>query len=1123
MSTSSDGNQSWRSLFVGREQELQWLIDAWKLAKAGQPQFLVLLAESGLGKTRLVQEFYRCLSKHDDPATPGSPQGYWPDAFDGQNRSLDVNPRFPEGWLRSDLPWLWWAIRFLNPGSRNQVGEHCGLLDSREALAMHLEAIETKRRLKALRHEMGWKVGDIVAEVVGGLVPGAGWLFAGRDAKKLAGEDRREEKQLRQRLQESPAEVAHRRQLELADRALADFRRILDQTNPEAPTIPVIVVLDDAQWADPLTLSFTHRLIDEARRNAWPLLVVVTHWEAEWHQQRLAQPTPANPPQCMADVPRLLGCGDEWPGLRRVPRVADLAAIVRTAFPGLTPEQQAVLLDKADGNPLLLEEYLLLFQRKPVFFDERNLSNKLSPAGLDFLRTHSTKLHELIQERFDSLEDHVQRALGWSSVQGVRFLTAITKVAAKRVMQERRLDESAVETALQRAAMPHSIVQFDSPRSQFNLGEFRQAAFREIALRSLSFDADELAVVQKAVGETLSDWLVDGSLLQLPPEELRDALSMAGTLLRPTDTAEPRDWANWGRALIARMRLDRGDCLWDSTRKAALEFVNARPGGWPFEEISIEEQWEVEQILASQMELESARAITADWVAVYRQNSAALNNDSRRNFFVTLNELGRIEQQLGHTEKALAAFTEGLVILGNSHQDVGQGTQVMRDLSISLENIGVIRHERSELDPAISAFGGSLEIRRRLLQFVGPTAQTLRDLSVSLNNVGRVQRERGDCEKALAAFSENCEISRQLLKIIGPNSQMLHDLSVSLGDIGELQKTRGDLAAAALAFNESLRNFRQLIQDYGPIPQSLRGLSCALDDLGDVYQMRGDWEAALFAFGESLDISRQLLAKVGATPQTLHDLSTSWNKVGNIQRERGERERALEAFNESLAVSRQSLADMGETPLRLRDLSVSLNGLGSIQHECGEIESAFAAFNESLEVCRRILTVAGETPQTMRDLQIALNNVGKVYASRCAWDQSVAAFSEGLAISRQLIARWGATPQTLRDLSVSLANVGEVQRFVGKQEAALESHEESHRIFQQLLKDVGSSPQTLHDLAFSSVRLAYLHAAPCDFESVNRHRLDGITFLEQIEQNGWWTPQDDQCQAALDALQPPTQ
>ena len=122
------GKRDWRRQFVGREEELARLQDAWrKVAPTDdsppEPQCVVLLAESGLGKTRLVQEFYRWLSREQDPKSDQHPQGYWPDAIQGDSESLSVNPSLPEDQSGlAPIPWLWWGLRFPDPKQHNARG-----------------------------------------------------------------------------------------------------------------------------------------------------------------------------------------------------------------------------------------------------------------------------------------------------------------------------------------------------------------------------------------------------------------------------------------------------------------------------------------------------------------------------------------------------------------------------------------------------------------------------------------------------------------------------------------------------------------------------------------------------------------------------------------------------------------------------------------------------------------------------------------------------------------------------------------------------------------------------------------------------------------------------------------
>jgi hypothetical protein len=80
-----------KSVFCGRDEELACLKREWRLVTEadGHPQVLVLLADNGLGKTRLVQEFFGWLSTTDDPA---GDNGYWPDELEATGDNLRVNP-----------------------------------------------------------------------------------------------------------------------------------------------------------------------------------------------------------------------------------------------------------------------------------------------------------------------------------------------------------------------------------------------------------------------------------------------------------------------------------------------------------------------------------------------------------------------------------------------------------------------------------------------------------------------------------------------------------------------------------------------------------------------------------------------------------------------------------------------------------------------------------------------------------------------------------------------------------------------------------------------------------------------------------------------------------------------
>jgi tetratricopeptide (TPR) repeat protein len=65
---------------------------------------------------------------------------------------------------------------------------------------------------------------------------------------------------------------------------------------------------------------------------------------------------------------------------------------------------------------------------------------------------------------------------------------------------------------------------------------------------------------------------------------------------------------------------------------------------------------------------------------------------------------------------------------------VGDTPQALRDLSTALNNIGRVEGDLGDLEAARSAYRESLELCRRLREAVGDMPQALRDLSVLLSD-----------------------------------------------------------------------------------------------------------------------------------------------------------------------------------------------------------------------------------------------------------------------------------------------------------------------------------------------------------------------------------------------------
>ena len=155
--------QSWRDVFVGRNIEMNLLQDAWSKARLNEPQFVILLAETGVGKTRLIQEFYTWLSNDEN-----DPNNYWAESLGCKNglqisKSLNVNPEGSYG--NGEISWLWWGLRLSRP-IRNQQVNKCAISDAYAELKGHAHVIDMTRR----RKDLGKSVFAGTIKVISGLL-----------------------------------------------------------------------------------------------------------------------------------------------------------------------------------------------------------------------------------------------------------------------------------------------------------------------------------------------------------------------------------------------------------------------------------------------------------------------------------------------------------------------------------------------------------------------------------------------------------------------------------------------------------------------------------------------------------------------------------------------------------------------------------------------------------------------------------------------------------------------------------------------------------------------------------------------------------------------------------------
>ena len=538
-----------KSVFCGRNTELARLQREWSLATEaeGQPQVVVLLADNGLGKTRLVQEFFGWLSTTLDP--PGE-AGYWPDELELAGDNLRVNPLTEQCRPLHEPPFLWWGLRFAEVERRNAVvaGMDESLPDLAAHLAVLLTGVRDKDRLWRILASFKDAGVDVGADAASLVIPGVSQVKTGATLlRRLWGIG---QEHLADHGPPALGDLRQREQMSKAARLIQSISQVLVARGHR---LPICVFADDAHFsdADPDTVDLLKRLLDAARADRWPLLLVITHWQDRWNADGSAIARWLRP---QADRIVLLPFGTL--------KANALRPMLAQHFPNLLLLQTNAILDRADGNPQFLEEIILFMSENAGLFVGADTKAPLNPDGLDEVMRETTERHRLNARRFRDLPRPARGALAIGSLQGQRLLQDLTT----DVCVTFGLWDVVVRQGLAAAVLPQNLIRRDGLWA-----DFLQRLYREIAEQDMRNIPLDRAAVQAGIVAALRRRMNDGdSMAALDPSDRMATLGLVWTMLRDaSDEIDASLGANAAATLIAE-RFARRDYLGAGAQAQAL-------------------------------------------------------------------------------------------------------------------------------------------------------------------------------------------------------------------------------------------------------------------------------------------------------------------------------------------------------------------------------------------------------------------------------------------------------------------------------------------------------------------------------------------------------------------------
>lgn len=592
---------------------------------------------------------------------------------------------------------------------------------------------------------------------------------------------------------------------------------LVDCLRARARTAPLLLVLEDCHWLDPLS----HDLLEAIGR-------------------------------IVADLPVLLVVAYRPPEIERLqaPRITQLPYCTRVELASFTQQEaeQLIALKLAhlsgDGHApstALVERISQRAQGNPFYIEE--LLNYLHDRGLDPQDVRAlvsldlpTSLHSLILSRIDQLSESQKITIKVASIIGRQF-----RMAWLWGVHPQLGAPAQVEADLEGLSRL-DLTPLDQPDPE-PIYLFKHVVTREVAYESLPYAMR--AQLHGQLGQFIEDTYA-GTL-----DQYVDLLAHHYDLSR----IEPKKREYLRRAGEAAQAAFANEAAIDYYRRLlpllsgperiavllSLGQVLELVGDWSEarnlyrQALQLAEQADDEQALAScqramgwllrkQGEYQEA----AHWLTQARAGFECLGEPAAISQVMT--DIGEVARQLGAYAVAKKWYDDALGLAAS----IEEREPRLAAQAQALKGAGTLANQQGDSATARALYEESLAIRRGLGDRPGVAAL--------LSNLGVVARHRGDNAAARALSEESLTVLHE----IGDRwaaGQLLNNLGCLAGDMGDYAPARRLLA-------ESL-DIRRQLGDKG-------GLALSLNSLGDVLLDEGDAAAAHPVLEESLAINREL-------------------------------------------------------------------------------------------------------------------------------------------------------------------------------------------------------------------------------------------------------------------------
>ncbi len=441
--------------FYSRKNELDILEGIFK--NLDGPKIVQITAASGIGKTRLIQEFYSKIAKKSS---------YWkPINSEIGKKEIEIIPEYENS--ASKLDWLFLSTRSIEKTEH----QYDFTFDKiRHQFSIHLPQIIKFLKGKSLNKKIAKSTISVLANFA---IPGSGNIIEVLNTIKDFSSDSSDLLDLLQDVRKKAKNKSHSHENEfyvdetknIIKSTLLAFKEIFKKEKD----FRIILYFEDFHWIDQFSQLIIYEIISEAYKNNWKVLFLISNWPAETAKTNSFEFQTLNDFSFKIrnfenDLITEINLGK----LKKT----DLINIVKDRLPQLDNEGILILIGRCKGDLDLLNDFIDEILQTPGWLNEKGELQ----VNYSYLKKLPAKAIDMARVRLLSFPDKIRNHLLWSSLQGVVFDFKIINL----ILEKNAVDDD-YRKSISISKNDYKVITANESKDLELTCEFRRAVFYESA------------------------------------------------------------------------------------------------------------------------------------------------------------------------------------------------------------------------------------------------------------------------------------------------------------------------------------------------------------------------------------------------------------------------------------------------------------------------------------------------------------------------------------------------------------------------------------------------------------------------------------------------------------------